>query len=117
MHVLLSSTTHLFTNLTYISFAVDLTCLSTTRDVVFNATGTPVLAKSLEDAASGAKSGAGTLGLELTASLPAVSTIANDRTHPSFTTVHLTCEHSLPQQLLLTLPYLLPCLSSPLVGS
>jgi hypothetical protein len=52
MHVLQSSITYLFTNLTYFSLTADLTCLSTTRDVVFNAT--PVVAKSLEDAASGA---------------------------------------------------------------
>jgi hypothetical protein len=92
MHVLQSSITYLFTNLTYFSLTADLTCLSTTRDVVFNAT--PVVAKSLEDAASGAKSGAGTLGLELTTSLPAVSTIANDRTHPSFITSNIPYHHS-----------------------
>jgi hypothetical protein len=38
------------------------------------------------DAAPGAKSGVGTLGLELTTSLPAVSPTANHTIRPSFIT-------------------------------
>lgn len=79
--------THRSSAILHVSLTVHFTCLSTKRDVVF--TNTPYLrfsAKSIADAASGAKSGVGTLGLELTTSLPAVSPTANYRTHPSFIT-------------------------------